>query len=68
MEQSFLYAIHRADLIHIPVKVYEAIPNGNCVMARTRVFTDGRADRRQCHTIIRLFFFFFLFCFFKMGV
>ena len=27
-EQSFLYATHCRDLIHIPVKLHEDIPNG----------------------------------------
>ena len=31
-EQSFLHLAHRLYLIHIPIKVYEDIPNGFRVM------------------------------------
>ena len=37
-EQSFLCVSHRHDLVHIPIKLYEDIPYGYCVMARTRMF------------------------------
>ena len=37
-EQSFLYATHRPDLIHIPIKLHEDIPNGYGVMELTRMF------------------------------
>ena len=37
-EQSILCATHRTDLIHIPIKFHENIPNGYRVVARTRMF------------------------------
>ena len=37
-EQSFLCMTHCPDLIHIPIKLHEDIPNGYWVMAHTRMF------------------------------
>ena len=36
-EQLFLCATHRRDQIHIPIKLYEDIPNVYQVMACTRI-------------------------------
>ena len=36
-EQSFLRTTHRCDLIHIPIKLHEDIPNDYLVMSCTRI-------------------------------
>ena len=36
-EQSFLHTTHHCDLIHIPIKLHEDIPNGYRVILRTRI-------------------------------
>ena len=41
-EQSFLCVTLLRDLIHIPIKLHEDIPNGYWVMECTRMFRDGR--------------------------
>ena len=41
-EQLFLYTTRRHDLIHIPIKLHEDIPNGYCVMAHTRMFEKNQ--------------------------
>ena len=46
-EQSFLCVTCRLDLIHIPIKLHEDIPNGYGVMEHTRIVsgqTDGWTD------------------------
>ena len=37
-EQSFLCVTYCHNLIHIPMKLHEGIPNGYLVMARKRMF------------------------------
>ena len=46
-EQLFLCATRRPDIKHIPVTLYEDIPDGYCVLERTSMFTDGRTA--PCH-------------------
>ena len=60
----FLCALRRPDLIHIPTKLHEDIPNGYWVMRRTRMLTDVRTDGQLQAIIRRFFFVFFLFLFF----
>lgn len=44
MLTSFLCATRFLDLMHsILIKLHETVPNGNCVMARTRMF--GRKSK-----------------------
>ena len=53
-ELSFLYAIHRHDLLYITVKYHQNIPNGFKVIEWTQkcLQLDGRTDGRQAHRYI----------------
>ena len=50
-EQLFLCSTRRPDLIHIPIKLHEDIPNGYTVMWRPRIFMDGQTDGRMDSTM-----------------
>ena len=40
-EQSFLSAALHRDLTHIPIELYEDIPNHYCVMSHTRILEEN---------------------------
>ena len=49
-EQSFLCTTHRHNLLHIPIKLHEDIPNGYRVMACTRMFEKNKSKGHNLET------------------